>query len=307
MDFGSRALESYATAFTQAMSPFRNGNRLKIVVDYGFGRLSSVFPAILAGLDWDVVALNAYVDTKRIPTTRIERQKLQRKIGDVVVALHADAGLFMDTDGERFTLVDETGAVVDGCSLLALYARLFALRRPGAKIAVPVIAPAAIDQLVRDVGCDVVRTKADTRMLVAAARSGSVALAGDTDGGFVCPEFHPALDAMFACSKLLGMIAASGQTVSALLSESPRFWMARQLVECHAEHKGKVMRVLAEGEQGSAADYTDGIKVTHEHGWVLALPDPSEPCFHVFAEGLSLAEAQALAHECCNRIRDIAA
>ena len=38
----------------------------------------------------------------------------------------------------------------------------------------------------------------------------------------------------------------------------------------------------------------DGVKVLHDNGWVLALPDPEEAITHVYAEGSSDADARRL-------------
>jgi mannose-1-phosphate guanylyltransferase/phosphomannomutase len=47
------------------------------------------------------------------------------------------------------------------------------------------------------------------------------------------------------------------------------------------------------------------VKVIHEAGWALVLPDPDEPVTHVWAEGPSDADAVRLAQEYARRIRQI--
>jgi mannose-1-phosphate guanylyltransferase/phosphomannomutase len=49
----------------------------------------------------------------------------------------------------------------------------------------------------------------------------------------------------------------------------------------------------------------DGVKVLHDDGWVLALPDPEEPVTHVWAEGGSDSDARRLAQEYVRRIRQM--
>ena len=51
---------------------------------------------------------------------------------------------------------------------------------------------------------------------------------------------------------------------------------------------------LIEAVKGKQVDNTDGIKVFEPEGWVQVLPDPDEPVFHVYAEGASLEDSQAL-------------
>jgi mannose-1-phosphate guanylyltransferase / phosphomannomutase len=54
------------------------------------------------------------------------------------------------------------------------------------------------------------------------------------------------------------------------------------------------MRQLIEAVKGKQVDNTDGIKVFEPEGWVQVLPDPDEPVFHLYAEGASLEDSQAL-------------
>jgi mannose-1-phosphate guanylyltransferase/phosphomannomutase len=71
------------------------------------------------------------------------------------------------------------------------------------------------------------------------------------------------------------------------------------------EHKGLVMRTLVEQSKDRELVLVDGVKVLHEEGWALVLPDPEEPVTHVWAEGASDADAVRLAEEYARRIRQI--
>jgi mannose-1-phosphate guanylyltransferase / phosphomannomutase len=57
--------------------------------------------------------------------------------------------------------------------------------------------------------------------------------------------------------------------------------------------------------QGPRGVLIDGVKVLHDDGWVLALPDPEEPVTHVWAEAGTDAEARRLAQEYVRRIRQL--
>jgi mannose-1-phosphate guanylyltransferase/phosphomannomutase len=49
----------------------------------------------------------------------------------------------------------------------------------------------------------------------------------------------------------------------------------------------------------------DGVKVIHNDGWALVLPDPEEPVTHVWTEGASDGEAKSLAQDYARRIRQL--
>ena len=142
---------------------------------------------------------------------------------------------------------------------------------------------------------------------MARAADGDVQLACDSRGGFICSEFHPALDAMYAFVKLMRLAGSSGKTLAQLVDSTPRFALLSEDVYCPWEHKGRVMRVLAEEEGGPNADYTDGIKLANGESWALVLPDSSEPCFHVFAEAPDKKNASELVRRYTERVKKLAA
>jgi mannose-1-phosphate guanylyltransferase/phosphomannomutase len=80
----------------------------------------------------------------------------------------------------------------------------------------------------------------------------------------------------------------------------------RQL-ECPWALKGTVMRVLNERFADGDVDLTDGIKVTDERGWTLALPDPDEPLIHLYAEGVTAASSATLEEELLSIVSDVIA
>jgi mannose-1-phosphate guanylyltransferase/phosphomannomutase len=57
------------------------------------------------------------------------------------------------------------------------------------------------------------------------------------------------------------------------------------------------MRVLNERLQGRDVDLLDGIKLFDERGWSLVLPDPDEPLIHLYAEGETPDDSDALEAE----------
>ena len=60
-----------------------------------------------------------------------------------------------------------------------------------------------------------------------------------------------------------------------------------------------------ESSKDHPTELVDGVKVFHDDGWALALPDPDEPYTHLWAEGPSAAAAGRLAQEYARRIRQI--
>jgi mannose-1-phosphate guanylyltransferase/phosphomannomutase len=66
-----------------------------------------------------------------------------------------------------------------------------------------------------------------------------------------------------------------------------------------------VMRTLMEQSKDRRVVLVDGVKVIHDDGWALALPDPEEPVTHIWAEAASGEAARRLAEEYARRIRQM--
>lgn len=310
--FASRTLEQYTRQFFSHLRERDIQRRgFKVVVDYAFGRIATVLPELLGRLGCDVIALNAYSDWARSPKSPVERQALTYNLSQVVLTLRADLGVLIHSDGERMYLVDENGQALHGAHLLATMTSLVARTRRGAKIAAPVTAPSVIESVMNSVEGAVVRTKTDPRhlMTLSSLPAENIAFAGDLDGGFIFPGFHPAFDGMFAFAKTLEMLAWLQRPLSEFAAELPPTYLAKSDVRCPWEVKGKVMRRLTEesGTLAQRAELIDGIKLADsDREWALVLPDASEPIFHVFAEGRSQDDAAARMHRYADMIKAIA-
>ena len=306
IEFVPRAIEQYSQDFFRLLNTEAVQKRnFKVIVDYAYNRISGVLPQMLGQLETETIALNAYTDAKKSPKTESERVGFVQILSEYLLTLKADMGVFLGDDGERLTVVDETGSILSGSDLLAVFALLVARARPGAQVAVPVTAPSTIERILAEHGGGVIRTKTDVRALMGTAAEGKegIALAGDTLGGFIFPEFHPAFDGLFSFAKLLEMLALQNATLSEVRRMLPPYFMASETVSCPWEVKGRIMRVLTAESEGTQTELVDGIKTYGNDGsWVLVLPDASEPNFRIYAEAQSQDAANELVHRAVLRI-----
>ncbi len=317
LEFAGRSIEQYSESFYHHLKVDEVQTRhLKVVADFAFGRLASIYPTMLGRMGCDLIALNAYPDTSKTPKTRAQRDVLLPNLSQIVGTLNADFGVLFEADGERMTLVDEHGKVIEGNQLLALMMVLVARTREHAKIAIPVTAPRMIESLIEKHGGIVTRSKTDMRDLMDLCagdpnRPGRVDCAGDDAGGFIFADFQPSFDAMYAFGKLMEMLTTTQLTVNDLCDELPEAFVAKSNVRCPWEHKGRIMRELTRESDNLAASHgyriemIDGIKIFMEDMWVLVLPDASEPIFHIYAEGNDMGIANRLVGEYVAKIESL--
>jgi mannose-1-phosphate guanylyltransferase/phosphomannomutase len=301
--FAPRALENYAISLEETVDikAVRNGG-FKVVVDYAYGSTAFVMPNLLSKLGADVLAVNPYVSTAGV--LEFDADQHARSVAQLVQASGAHLGAVIDPDGERLTLVDDEGRVLSTTEALLVYVTLVADRLLGDRIAVPVGAPQHIEELVRDRGVAVQYTKMSNAALAEAAKEPGVGFVASLDGGFILPGFLPAFDGAAALVKLLDLLAHHGVTLSSVVDSLPRVHLAHETVVTPWDLKGTVMRSLVEQTQRETV-LVDGVKVLHDGGWALALPDPEDAITHVYAEGRTDADARRLAREYVLRIRQL--
>jgi mannose-1-phosphate guanylyltransferase / phosphomannomutase len=309
LNFPERVVEAYSSGFLEALEPTAiSSANMRVVIDYAHGNASLILPRILSNLGVEMIALNAFFDNAKVLAFGKNRPRHLEQLGNVTTSLGAGLGILLDQRGESLALVDDRGRVVEGSKLLALLTALVASQVPGARIAVPVMAPSAIERVAELHGATVLRTRTDRRSLMAlAAQEGSsIALAGGANFELMFPEFAPAFDSLYGAAKIMELIAKQGRPLSEIVDELPPSYLASRRDQCPWERKGQIMRQLLAETDGQEVELTDGIRVGREGGWVLVLPDASDPLFNVYAEGRSEDEANQYADDIAGRIEHLA-
>lgn len=298
--FPPRALEQYTAALGETVDvDLISAARFKLVVDYGYGSTSFVMPNVLANLGADVLGVNPYAST--VGAMTFDRRNHADQVANLVQASGAQLGAVIDPDGEHLTLIDDEARVLDDTTALLAMVRLVSGHMIGDQVALPVNVSRAVEDLVAP-GVTVRYTKISTPALMDAATEDGVGFAASTDGGYILPGFLPAFDGAASLVKLLELLALDRTSLSALVDGLPAVHLAHETVVTPWEQKGTVMRSLVEHSKDRDLVLVDGVKVLHDTGWALALPDPEEPVTNVWAEGASEADARRLAQEYARRI-----
>lgn len=290
ISFPERAQESYIEKFLSTINTAAISQaRFRLVIDYSNGIASTIFPNILGSLQCQALALNAYLDPKKLTRDKAEFDAAVEQLSHIVTSLNYDIGFLIDAGAEKIFVVDEKGNFIENDRLLTLITSLYLAVNPETKkIAVPISASAEIDLIVERKGVEVVKTRDSHLSLMEASNSKDVQFIGGTKGGFIFPDFLFASDGMYSVAKILEMMALAGKRFGALDKEVPALHLMKRSVYCPWDRKGKVMRHMMHDTEGMHRILVDGIKIIFESDAastsVLLRPDKSEPLFHVSAE-----------------------
>ena len=296
IEYAPLVAETYNQGFMEALDveAIRDAG-FKVIADFAYAPTSQILEPILNKLGVEVVPLAAQVDGEKMSVLPEEFEEALRELSLITGALNTDLGVRLDVGGERVFLVDHTGHSIPGIIASAAVASLALRSHPGKTIVVPVHLPTLFEQIARQHGGTVLRCKADPHDLMEMSAREDVVMATDGMGSFVFPRFQPVIDGLHAVCKLLELLATQQTGLADVVASLPPFHMHHAVVSCPWEAKGKVMRLLNQQYKDRRAELIDGIKIILGEGeWVLVLPDPDYPRFHIHAEANSDSVAEEI-------------
>lgn len=299
LTFPPRALENYVQLLLQSVDTTGIADSgLKLVVDAGGGAAALLLPTLLGRLGVDAHVVGLGMDEARPTETPHELAASLDRLSSLVSSSKAAFGVHFGPLGERLSIVDEHGLIIDDSRALLVFMDLVAAELRAGRVALPVTTTRVAEQIARFHGVEIEWTTTSSDDLSAAADRPGLILAGDGKGGYVIPELGVAHDAIAAFVRLVGLVARTQLSLSQIDARIADSNVTRRNVPTPWAAKGMVMRSVVEAAGSRKLDTTDGVRVVEPDGrWVLVLPDPAEAVTHLWAEAPTRQESIALLDE----------
>lgn len=302
-----RPLEYYSAALDEAIHAVGTRNRwFNVVADMSLGAASLVFPQIASGWMLNLMMLNPIVDVERAvedPGNHDHTKRLARTC-DLFAATF---GVTFDRAAERIKLYVPGTGTLAGDDLLHLMVELWCRTRPDltGAIAVPLTASQMVERIATKFGREVIRPGRSRRALAQAVLDGRAVFAGGTMGGYIFGDFFPGFDGVLSVGMLAAMLDDADAQLSDLVAGLPEYHKHHVSVFCPVDRKGAVMRAVTEAAAGHDVNLTEGVRINDPDGWVLVLPDSSEPVVNVWAEAGSHEQAAHRAARWADMVSDV--
>ncbi|ASJ02134.1 phosphoglucosamine mutase [Thermococcus profundus] len=271
-------------------------NSYTVVLDAGNGAGSIISPYLQRELGNRVISLNSHSSGFFVRELEPNSKSLSA-LAKTVKAMKADVGIAHDGDADRIGVVDDQGNFVEYEVMLSLIAG-YMLRKFGkGKIVTTVDAGFALDDYVRPLGGEVIRTRVgDVAVADELAKHGGI-FGGEPSGTWIIPQWNLTPDGIFAGALVLEMIDRLGP-ISELAKEVPRYATLRAKIPCPNEKKAKAMEIIAR-EALNAFDYDrlidiDGIRIENSEWWILFRPSGTEPIMRITLEAHTAEKAKEL-------------
>jgi phosphomannomutase/phosphoglucomutase len=281
-------LQAYQSMVLDRCRPQRP---LKMVVDAGNGTAGPVAVPILEKLGHTVVQLYCEPDGRfpnHQPDPTVEAYMTDLKAR--VAAERADLGIGYDGDADRLGVVDETGRLLYGDQLLALFARDVLERVPGAPIVFDVKCSQGLEEDIRAHGGRPIMWKTGHSLTKAKMKEEHAPLAGEMSGHMFFQEgFFGHDDAIYGSARFSAILSRAPRPLSALLASLPHYFNSPEVrVECADDAKFRIVREAGEiFARGHQVIDIDGARVLFEDGWGLVRASNTQPVLVLRFEGKS--------------------
>ncbi len=279
-----------------------------VVVDAANSVGSLTAPILLRQLGCKVTSINANIDGTfpgRLPEPRPENLA---DIAVTVKALGADLGVAFDGDADRSLFIGDTGEIYWGDKTFALVMKYFLQQNPNAKIVTPVSSSTLIKDTADAYKGDLVWTKVGSVTVSQTMKKLNAKLGGEENGGVFYGSHQAVRDGSMTTALILNIMAETGEKISKLIAEQPRYFIEKGKVACPEGKKEKTLEKLASQTKGLNASTIDGIKIWFEDkSAILVRPSGTEPLYRLYAEAKSQTRAIKLVEEYSKKLERILA
>lgn len=256
--------------------------KLKAVVDCGNGTASPFAAKIFQSLGCQVIELFCESDPSfpnHFPDPTIP--EFLAELSKKVVQEKADLGIALDGDSDRIGVVDDTGNILFGDTLLILFSREILSKNRGAKVIVEVKCSQSLIDEVQKLGGKTVLSATGHSIIENRMHKEHALLAGEMSGHiYFGDEYYSFDDAIYAGARLMRLLSQSGKKLSQLLSDVPKYFNTPEIrVDCAEEEKE---RIVSQTKKFFAKKYpksvtVDGIRVVFPDGWALVRKSNTQP------------------------------
>lgn len=261
--------------------------KIKCVVDSGNGMGGITAVPLYRRLGVEVIELFTEPDSD-FPNHHPDPTVVEnmRFAVEAVKANNADLAIAFDGDADRIGVVDETGRIVYGDQLMAIYSRSILKQHPGATFIAEVKCSQTLFDDIRKNGGNPIMWKVGHSPIKAKMRETGAAMAGEMSGHqFFADRYFGYDDAIYAGARLLEILSnsvgESGEpaTISSLLAGlSPTVSTPEIRIDCPDDQKfGVVARLTDEFKKTHEVVDIDGARILFDHGWGLVRASNTQP------------------------------
>jgi phosphomannomutase/phosphoglucomutase len=218
------------------------------------------------------------------PTVDAYVVDLRRRVVEIAV----EVGIGLDGDCDRIGAVDETGRLIRGDQLTAIFARDQLQRTPGVRILYDVKSSRALEEDIREHGGVPFMWKTGHSHAKRKMKEEGIPFGGEMSGHlFFFDDYWGFDDAIFAACRLCEIVSRSDRTLGEMVDTLHQYASTPEIrLETTEEGKWRLVEAARRhfGEHHDTLDI-DGVRITFPQGWALLRASNTQPVVVLRAEG----------------------
>jgi phosphomannomutase/phosphoglucomutase len=296
MDTDQTATEKYIDAVVRRVDSAEiRAAKLTVVMDCANGAAFASAPMLLRKLGVRAITINANPQGDFPGHLSEPTEENLRDLIAMVRSTGADLGIAHDGDADRTVFISDTGEYVSGDKSFSVVAKYVLSKRPGLLVT-PVSTSSMVEEVAKGTGSTVMYTAVGSPIVARAMFENKAEFGGEENGGLIFPRFQLCRDGALTAATMLECIVKNGK-LSKQMEELPKYHVEKRKIDCPNSLKSSLLRHLKDLNKGVKADLTDGLKLMHDDGWVLARPSGTEPKFRIYSESKDKTVALERANE----------
>jgi phosphomannomutase len=266
--------------------------KFHVALDCVRGAGSVIVPQLLERLGCKVTAIHMEPDGRfpHAPEPVAENLgELERLVRDS----GAHLGVAVDPDVDRLALVSDEGRAIGEDYTLAL-ASMLVLRHKRGPVVTNLSTSLVVEDAVKRGGSTLTRAPVGEINVAVRMRELRAVIGGEGNGGVILPEVHLGRDAPLGIALILQLLAETGQKLSAVAADLPRYAIVKDKLDRPKASLDSVYAALQREFADAAADTQDGLRLAWSDRWLHVRPSGTEPIVRVIAEAPTEQEARKL-------------
>lgn len=207
-----------------ALSPQYSLEGLRIVVDGANGAAYKLAPMVFEELGAEVISLANTPNGTNI--NKMCGALHPQMCSEAVQKYRADLGVCLDGDGDRLTIVDGTGEVINGDKLIGLCGKFLLDNQeigPTKEVVGTVMSNFGLEYYLKQIGLNFIRTQVGDRYIVEHMRQSGALFGGEPSGHLVFKKYSTTGDGILAALKVIESIKFYDKDLATLTNEIDLF------------------------------------------------------------------------------------
>lgn len=235
-------------------------------------------------------------------------EPLEENLGDIMKLMKEgdlDVAFVVDPDVDRLAIIAENGEMYGEEYTLVTVADYVLKHTPGNTVS-NLSSTRALRDVTRGYGMEYNAAAVGEVNVVAKMKETDAVIGGEGNGGVIYPASHYGRDALVGIALFLSHLAHEKKTVSELRATYPVYFMAKKRIDLTPGID--IDALLKEVQQKYAHEEIntiDGVKIDFADKWVHLRKSNTEPIIRVYSEAHTKEEANQIADEVIQVIKEI--